>query len=103
MNLSKFRTKPCRNYHGPNGCMRGDNCHFIHDPLYPGQDIPNFNLANYRKEDEEEKKVMPMPFQIRPNVPMMPGMRPAYPFMPGFPIYMNPGYVRPPHQEDLNK
>ena len=26
-----YRTKPCRNYSGPSGCSRGDNCHFIHD------------------------------------------------------------------------
>ncbi len=25
-----IRTVPCRNYHGPQGCTRGDYCHFIH-------------------------------------------------------------------------
>jgi len=25
-----FRTVPCRNYHGPAGCARGETCHFIH-------------------------------------------------------------------------
>lgn len=25
-----YRTIPCRNYHGPTGCTRGDFCHFIH-------------------------------------------------------------------------
>lgn len=25
-----YRTVPCRNFHGPTGCTRGDFCHFIH-------------------------------------------------------------------------
>jgi hypothetical protein len=84
--------------------MRGDNCHFIHDTNYAGQDIPNFNLANYNKDDKEEKKP-PMPYMMRPPMQMMPmnpmaqaGMRPPqYGFMPpNFPFYMNPGFMRPP-------
>jgi hypothetical protein len=127
MNITKFRTRPCRNYHGPNGCMRGDNCHFIHDTNYAGQDIPNFNLANYKKDDEDEKK--PMPFMMRPPMPMMPmnpmnpmnqmnpmntmnpmnpmtqpGMRPPYGYMPpNFPFYMNPGFIRPPVNNNTNE
>ena len=49
MNLAKYKTKPCRNYHSSVGCTRGDGCHFIHDPAYAGVEIPNFNLANYEK------------------------------------------------------
>lgn len=48
LNLNKIYTKPCRNYHGPNGCNRADHCHFIHDQAYQGREIPNFNLYNYR-------------------------------------------------------
>lgn len=51
MNTAKFRTRPCRNFHGPNGCNRGENCHFIHDLAYTGVDIPNFNLNNYNKTE----------------------------------------------------
>jgi predicted XRE-type DNA-binding protein len=102
MNMNKYKTKPCRNYHGPNGCMRGSNCHFIHDTNYAGVDIPNFNLANYNKEDQDEKKPQ-MPMMIRPQMPMMPinpmgaPVRPPYGFMaPNFPYYMNPNFMRPP-------
>ena len=35
-----YRTVPCKNYHGPNGCSRRDYCHFIHVPEYQGQEIP---------------------------------------------------------------
>jgi hypothetical protein len=38
-----FRTVPCRRFHSPDGCERGDNCHFIHDFQYQGRPIPNFN------------------------------------------------------------
>lgn len=27
---NKYRTTPCKNYHGPQGCGRGTFCHFIH-------------------------------------------------------------------------
>lgn len=47
MNLSKFRTKPCRNFHSAVGCNRGEQCHFIHDPKFAGTFIPNFNYVNY--------------------------------------------------------
>ena len=36
---SNFRTVPCRNYHGPNGCTRGEYCHFIHAYGYEGKEI----------------------------------------------------------------
>lgn len=49
MNLSKYKTKPCRNYHSSMGCTRGDGCHFIHDPAFAGVEIPNFNPNNYEK------------------------------------------------------
>jgi hypothetical protein len=50
MNTAKYRTKPCRNYHGPVGCNRGENCHFIHDTEYEGTEIPNFNPMKYRNQ-----------------------------------------------------
>ena len=67
MNISKYKTKPCRNYHGPTGCTRGDNCFFIHDPNYKGREIVNFDPRNYERD---------FPLQIQNFVPqgMMPGL-----------------------------
>ena len=49
MNISKYKTKPCRNYHSSTGCTRGDNCFFIHDPNFKGREIQNFDLRNYER------------------------------------------------------
>jgi hypothetical protein len=99
MNPVKYRTKPCRNYHGPNGCMRGNNCHFIHDPNYAGVDIPNFNLNNYKTEEEPERKPeIPQTQPANPINPMNPMMgmfhRPGMPMMPRMPVFM-PGSYNP--------
>jgi hypothetical protein len=40
-NNSKRKTVPCRLYHSPVGCERGDNCDFIHDANYKGLPTPN--------------------------------------------------------------
>ena len=50
MNMQKFRTKPCRNYHSGVGCSRGENCFFIHDEKYKGREIPDFNVNNYSRK-----------------------------------------------------
>ena len=47
MDVRKYKTKPCRNYHSSTGCTRGENCFFIHDPNFQGREIPNFNPRNY--------------------------------------------------------
>ena len=49
MNISKYKTKPCRNYHSSLGCTRGDNCFFIHDPNFKGREIQNFDPRNYER------------------------------------------------------
>ena len=49
MNVSKYKTKPCRNYHSSTGCTRGDNCFFIHDPNFKGCEIQNFDPRNYER------------------------------------------------------
>lgn len=85
----KYKTRPCNNFHGPNGCTRGDNCHFIHDSTYAGREIPNFNCLNYNHSDkraeelEEKEKIIPeknMMNVIRPTFPLPMHMRP--PFIP---------------------
>ena len=36
-----YKTVPCKMYHGPNAhCVKGEFCHFIHDPNFAGRDIP---------------------------------------------------------------
>ena len=50
IDLTKYKTKPCRNYHSPLGCKRGDFCIFIHDENFKGVEIPNFNPNNYEKQ-----------------------------------------------------
>lgn len=49
MNVAKYKTKPCRNYHSSIGCTRGDNCFFIHDPNFKGREIQNFDPRNYER------------------------------------------------------
>ena len=49
MNLAKYKTKPCRNYHSSIGCTRGENCFFIHDPNFKGREIQNFDPRNYER------------------------------------------------------
>jgi hypothetical protein len=39
---TNYRTLPCLKYHSSEGCIRGDNCHFIHDFEFAGKPIPNF-------------------------------------------------------------
>jgi len=45
-----FRTVPCRNYHGPAGCARGETCHFIHALGYEQREIPREVFIKYRNE-----------------------------------------------------
>ena len=65
MNLSKYKTKPCRNYHSSTGCTRGDNCFFIHDPNFKGREILNFDPRNYERN---------FPLQIQGMIPNTMGM-----------------------------
>ena len=44
-NNNKRKTVPCVWYHSTNGCQRGDNCDFIHDPNFKG--LPTPNMAKY--------------------------------------------------------
>ena len=74
MNLSKYKTKPCRNYHSSTGCTRGDNCFFIHDPSFKGKEIQNFDPRNYQRD---------FPIQIGGFLPQT--------IMPGFGNQFNMG------------
>ena len=65
MDLSKYKTKPCRNYHSSTGCTRGENCFFIHDPNFKGKEIINFDPRNYERN---------FPLQIRGVLPGTMGM-----------------------------
>ena len=52
-----YKTVPCRKFHGPGGnlaCTRGEQCHFIHNELYRGQDIPREVLMQLREENKQK-------------------------------------------------
>lgn len=46
-----YRTVPCRLYHGPTGCTRGDFCHFIHAIGFEQREIPRDVFIKYRNEN----------------------------------------------------
>jgi len=60
-----YRTIPCKNYHGPVGCMRGEFCHFIHMIEFQGVEMPkevffkarNFYFAKWKMVDDEIRKL----------------------------------------------
>ena len=66
MNVTKYKTKPCRNYHSSTGCTRGDNCFFIHDPKFKGREILNFDSRNYNRN-------FPLPINNLINQTLIPG------------------------------
>ena len=48
INPGNYRTIPCRNFHGPTGCTRGDFCHFIHAQDYQCRELPREVFQNIR-------------------------------------------------------
>ena len=46
-----YRTVPCRNYHGPNGCQRGNFCHFIHGQGFERVEMPRDVYMNLRNQN----------------------------------------------------
>ena len=46
-----YRTVPCRNFHGPTGCTRGDYCHFIHAQGYEFRELPREVFQNIRNQN----------------------------------------------------
>jgi hypothetical protein len=46
-----YRTVPCRNFHGPTGCTRGDFCHFIHAQGYEFRELPREVFQNIRNQN----------------------------------------------------
>jgi hypothetical protein len=124
MNLAKYKTKPCRNYHSSVGCSRGDACHFIHDPDYAGTEIKCFNLSKYKSSSssngntinvtsqqsktnesdnmsvEEDNDSVEKKQAIIPNYPVNPAtphmmMNPNFLRMPVMPMIQNPAMPRP--------
>lgn len=60
-NNNKRKTVPCVWYHSTNGCQRGDNCDFIHDPNFKGLPTPNMEkyvrpIHQLSKNPEMNKK-----------------------------------------------
>lgn len=66
---SNFRTVPCRNFHGPNGCTRGEYCHFIHAQGFEGREIAREVFQSYRNQNirmnylQEIQKVVPKAYE----------------------------------------
>ncbi len=112
---TNYKTVPCRLYHSPIGCARGDFCHFIHDPDYAGKELPPELWKNKRKRHDSpaggyyggySPKMMPFPMMPPPYMygppPHMsqPPMR-----MQGFPVpprgYMPfPPVIPSPHSPE---
>eukprot|EP00347_Sterkiella_histriomuscorum_P021810 403332689 len=72
-----YKTVPCRQYHGPEGCSRGDTCHFIHEPQYQGVDLPREIMMKIREENklknqqmmiQQQQQLQSMQSQIIPGV-----------------------------------
>jgi len=42
---------PCKNYHGPMGCQRGDFCNFIHVKEYEKQQLPKEVFFQHRNDN----------------------------------------------------
>mmetsp|Transcript_23827 Transcript_23827/g.27776 ORF Transcript_23827/g.27776 Transcript_23827/m.27776 type:complete len:87 (+) Transcript_23827:186-446(+) len=70
---SNFRTVPCRNFHGPNGCTRGEYCHFIHAQGFEGREIAREVFQSYRNQNirmnylQEIQKVVPKAYEELQN------------------------------------
>ena len=49
--VGNYRTVPCKNFHGPAGCSRGDFCHFIHVVQFERNPLPREVFKQYRNEN----------------------------------------------------
>lgn len=93
----KFRTVPCKYYHGPQGCSKVDNCTFIHDERYPGVPTPNSQPTPMVGAPQQK---FTQPFNPYPsynpmyNYPMNPGASSATPNPSSGQLY--PGYSNNP-------
>ncbi len=105
---SKYKTVPCKYYHGPQGCERGEECTYIHDKEYQGRPTPAMTQMQQQKAMQQ---------QMASYYPYYPGANPyaqqyyqpqmfvhqapmgqVYPQpqpRPGYP-YPYPGYGFPP-------
>ena len=107
-----YKTVPCRLYHSPIGCARGEFCHFIHDQEYQGKELPPELWKNKRKRHESSgpsyyppysSKMMPFPMIPSPYMygppPMgQPPMRMPFPIPPrGYMPFPQPQAHSPEH------
>lgn len=58
-----YKTVPCRLFHSPLGCERGEECHFIHDHNHAGRETPNMQkyvrpLSKLSKNEDQNKKLV---------------------------------------------
>lgn len=49
-----YKTVPCKMFHSPQGCTRGESCHFIHETNFTGRPIP----SDWKRSNEARQKSM---------------------------------------------
>jgi hypothetical protein len=42
--MEKYKTVPCKYFHGPQGCEKKTDCTFIHDDNYAGRSTPQMEM-----------------------------------------------------------
>lgn len=60
-----YKTVPCKMYHSPQGCTRGESCHFIHEPNFSGRPIP----SDWKKNNDARQKSLKDSETVVPPVP----------------------------------
>eukprot|EP01017_Pseudomicrothorax_dubius_P017328 TRINITY_DN19583_c0_g1_i1.p1 TRINITY_DN19583_c0_g1~~TRINITY_DN19583_c0_g1_i1.p1 ORF type:complete len:768 (-),score=136.94 TRINITY_DN19583_c0_g1_i1:11-2314(-) len=60
---NNYKTVPCRLFHSPLGCERGEGCHFIHDYNFAGRETPNMQkyvrpLNKLSKNEDRNKELV---------------------------------------------
>lgn len=98
-----YKTVPCRLYHSPVGCARGEFCHFIHDPEFAGRELPSDLWKSKRRHHESSYYGPPPPFPGKMPIPLQmlpflcpPPMGQPPMRMPNFPPMMPRGFMAPP-------
>ncbi len=82
----KFKTVPCKYFHSQQGCSKTENCTFIHDEKFAGQNIPSVN--KYSSMNRVRNDYSEMSSSIVP--PPTPNNYQANKNMYNPPQYMNP-------------
>jgi hypothetical protein len=66
---SKYKTLPCRWFHSPLGCERGENCDYIHDYNYMGTMPPPHTYKSKKLPLSGQKPQLPISSQVSAQSP----------------------------------